>query len=604
MAKANAVAEVGQWSADESPVVVEYSHPVLEQIRAAAVAGYCRFPRGGMEVGGILFGNAEGNRVRILAAREVECEHASGPSYVLSAKDHYRLQGVIDASRRDPELAGMTPVGWYHSHTRSEVFLSRADLEIQDRYFPGRRQIALVLRPNSLGSACAGFFVREADGSIRSERSYQEFVILPPSRVRGAMVAAVDTAEPTATAPPKAASEELEPAETALEEFEPEEFEPEALEPTETTTDEFLEEVPPRRSLLPWVWMALAIAVAAAAFGLGPRLRPTAPALRPLGLRVLDTNGQLQIVWDRASVRDQPARSATLEFVDGGERVIVPFDAGRLMEGAFTYTRRSDNVEVRLRVARPGGAQEESVRFLGAAPAPAQSPVSIEPSALPLPDLTPEPQQPEPQPPAPETAAPKRPPRNFDLAWLPKAKPSENEAALPAPPTVESAANRPIPLTGSAPALSSSALTAPPPAPAPAPAPAAALKPMYAGPTSGRILWTGDFRHGVTNTLDGHVASAGAAIGELPGVPVRIRVHPAELAGHGLTVFSTGGSTRREPPGAGNGWNPTTYVADPRRAAEVLVLESPSPQNGWKKLALRNDNRDLSVIIIDWNLVE
>ena len=211
MAKANAVAEVGQWSADESPVVVEYSHPVLEQIRAAAVAGDCRFPRGGMEVGGILFGNAEGNRVRILAAREVECEHASGPSYVLSAKDHSRLQGVIDASRRDPELAGMTPVGWYHSHTRSEVFLSRADLEIQDQYFPGRRQIALVLRPNSLGSACAGFFVREADGSIRSERSYQEFVILPPSRVRGAMVAAADTAEPTATAPPKAASEERNP---------------------------------------------------------------------------------------------------------------------------------------------------------------------------------------------------------------------------------------------------------------------------------------------------------------------------------------------------------------------------------------------------------
>lgn len=592
MVRGNAVAEVGQWSADESPVIVEYSHPVLEQIRVEAVAGYCRLPRGGIEIGGILFGNAEGNRVRILAARAVACEYASGPSYVLSAKDRATFQGAIDAGRSDPELAGLTPVGWYHSHTRSGIFLSSADLEIQDHYFPGRRQIALVLRPDPLGSTRAGFFVREANGSIRGERSYQEFVISPPARVRGAVAAPeMDTPAPAhAPAQPKAA---------------PQEFEPEALEPPDVAAGEFLEEVPSPRTLLPWVWMAVAIAVAVAAFGLGPRLRAPAPALRPLGLRVFDANGQLQIVWDRSSVRDQPARGGTLEFMDGGERVIVPLDPGRLAEGGFAYTRRSDNVEVRLRVVRLGGAQEESVRFLGAAPRLTPPPAPIEQTALPLPDLEPEPQRPEPRRPEPAAAASKRPPRNFDLAWLPKAKHSRNEEALPAPPVVESAANRAIPLTASAPAVSAGNLAAPPPAPpAAAPAPAVKPKPLYAGPTSGRILWTGDFRRGVTTSLDGHLVSTGAAIGELPGLPVRIRVHPAELAGHGLMVFSAGGSTRREAPGAGNGWNSTTYVVDPRRAAELLVLESPSAQNGWKKLAVRNDHRDLSVIIVDWNLVE
>ena len=34
--------------------------------------------------------------------------------------------------------------GWYHSHTRSEVLLSLQDCEAHDRYFPGRRQVALV----------------------------------------------------------------------------------------------------------------------------------------------------------------------------------------------------------------------------------------------------------------------------------------------------------------------------------------------------------------------------------------------------------------------------------------------------------------------------
>ena len=36
-------------------------------------------------------------------------------------------------------------MGWYHSHTRSEIFLSDADLEIHNRYFPEPWQVALVL---------------------------------------------------------------------------------------------------------------------------------------------------------------------------------------------------------------------------------------------------------------------------------------------------------------------------------------------------------------------------------------------------------------------------------------------------------------------------
>jgi hypothetical protein len=87
-------------------------------------------------------------------------------------------------------------------------------------------------------------------------------------------------------------------------------------------------------------------------------------------------------------------------------------------------------------------------------------------------------------------------------------------------------------------------------------------------------------------------------------VPVRVRAYPAQLSTRGLTVFTMGGQDRRERAGPQNGWNATAYMTDPRRAGELLVLEVPSAQNSWKKLTLRNDSRDLSVIIIDWTLLE
>jgi hypothetical protein len=46
---------------------VEYWASVLDEIRAAAVAGYCQFPRGGVEIGGILFGRLESGATRIVA---------------------------------------------------------------------------------------------------------------------------------------------------------------------------------------------------------------------------------------------------------------------------------------------------------------------------------------------------------------------------------------------------------------------------------------------------------------------------------------------------------------------------------------------------------
>ena len=67
-------------------------------------------------------------------------------------------------------------MGWYHSHTRSEIFLSDADLKIHQAYFPESWQVALVMKPHTLQPARIGFFFREADGSVHASASYREEV--------------------------------------------------------------------------------------------------------------------------------------------------------------------------------------------------------------------------------------------------------------------------------------------------------------------------------------------------------------------------------------------------------------------------------------------
>ena len=65
-------------------------------------------------------------------------------------------------------LHNSTLAGWYHSHTRSGIFLSEADLELHRRFFRENWQVALVFRPSLNTATRAGFFFQESDGTIRA----------------------------------------------------------------------------------------------------------------------------------------------------------------------------------------------------------------------------------------------------------------------------------------------------------------------------------------------------------------------------------------------------------------------------------------------------
>src|ERR1035437_5833107 len=166
---------VGAWRAPECPYTIDYSARVLDDIRLAVVDAFFSLPRGGAEIGGILLGKFLNGKISILDHEALDCEHAMGPSFNLSPRDQSRLAEMV--AKAQEGAGGMRPVGWYHSHTRSEIFLSDADQDIHKRFFPEPWQIALVLKPHIFDPTRGGFFFREADGSIRGSASYQEFVL-------------------------------------------------------------------------------------------------------------------------------------------------------------------------------------------------------------------------------------------------------------------------------------------------------------------------------------------------------------------------------------------------------------------------------------------
>jgi len=303
------------WSVPECPFPIESSAAVLDEIRIAAVDAFLSLPHGGAEIGGVLWGTHNKAGVRILAAHPLECEHALGPTFTLSDNDHTRLRELLAEGCRDLRAQGLEPVGWYHSHTRSEIFLSAQDVEIHNRYFPGAWQVALVVRPHLMQPVRAGFFFRGPGGAVHADASYGEFVLEPLK---------------------EAAEEPLIPAS------------------------------PPRRSWRWLWWLAIPLMMALSAALFPARNHSGAPFV---SLIAYDLDGQLQIQWDRAAVPMRSGEAGTLEIADGASATVIAIDGRRLRRGTVSYSRENARVDVHFTLAQPGiGKFEEWTTFVGHPP--------------------------------------------------------------------------------------------------------------------------------------------------------------------------------------------------------------------------------------------
>jgi hypothetical protein len=360
----------GSWVVPESPVDVEYSLLVIEEIRQVVAEGFQRLSRGGMEVGGVLYGTREGRTLRIQGMRPIACEHARGPTFHLSEKDLAGLTAQLEHDREDPRLEGQEVLGWFLSHTRSEINLQASDLKTYQEYFPEPWQVTLVIRPGRSGAMRAGFFVREPDSSVKTEKSYLDFNF--PDRLGFLDRPPGERRERRGMPPPPrydAPSVQDEAPSSSVPSYDGPTFGQPQLQnfpPSQFGEAEF----GAQQKKLPWGIIAVVVLVLIAGV-LGFRyytgMQNVAPD--PLGLAVLERDNQLQIQWNRTSQSLAGARRASLEITDGTDKRSITLTAQDLAKGSFTYARTSGDVQVRLLVDKASGEHaEEASRFLGAAP--------------------------------------------------------------------------------------------------------------------------------------------------------------------------------------------------------------------------------------------
>jgi len=365
----------GSWTVAESPVTLEYSLVVIEEIRHEVAEGFQRLSRGGIEVGGVLYGTRDGRTVRVLALRPIACEHARGPAFLLSDKDRQALNAQLLRDAEDPQLEGLISVGWFLSHTRSEIALTESDLELYSIFFPAPWQATLVIRPGRGGSMRAGFFVREADGTVKSERSYLEFNF--PDRLAGVLASPerAPRERPGRRIPTYYRADEgavvaaqRDPAQREQAMFGPAAggASPRDSELGLLAGPQLLAPTPPRRKW-PWLVVWAAVIVILAAMGLRYWMQTSLP--EPISLSVIEHDGQLQIHWNSSS---RPVRSAVrgaLEIADGGDSRTIELTRDALAGGNMTAVRKSGDVEIRLTVENAEGVRsQEASRYLGPPP--------------------------------------------------------------------------------------------------------------------------------------------------------------------------------------------------------------------------------------------
>ena len=326
---------------------VEYSRTLLEEIRRLGVAGVLAFGRGGVEIGGVLYGLREGSRLAIHAFAECPCEHARGPAFLLSPAERETFTNLAEAP------AGLETLGWYRSHTRGGLELDANDGELFDRFPTGRTTIGLVVKPARWGTSTAAFYWRGAGGEI-VPHAVHEF----KTEASGC---SLDEASLSGPEPGDGIAQSERQAAPALL---PDPPEPRAA--------------PARRGLTGTIGVGAALMAAGALAAYYLSLPPGGLDLQAYAV----APGQVRISWNHRSRSALQAKSAVLSIRDGDAATAIPLDADQLRQSSVTYIQKTSRIQVDLRIEprRPGGdAAEESIQFLGSSgPAAPTAEVSVE----------------------------------------------------------------------------------------------------------------------------------------------------------------------------------------------------------------------------------
>ena len=365
------------WEVPGKPVRVEIDFAVVDRLEAEVLDGFGALPRRGLEIGGILLGSAgagDGLTAKIEDFEPVPSKHENGPSYVISGEYRERFEEALERWQPQPGRR-MCAVGFYRSHTREDLSLSREDLELLSTYFPDGPGIALVIKPFATRAPLAGFFFRE-EGTIRSESSYHEFPFrrrelgggdaeaqLPYEKL--ASEAGNADAETLAEDPVAGTILGLSSSTPPGGEHLDSNGEPDKRQPSART-----------RSLRlrgGWVWVPLSFIFLLLGTVLGfqvalsvrsqitstPRQDPYA-----LSLTASASADSVHLRWDRQSPAIRKAQRGVLVISENGTEKRVDLDVGHLRNGSVIYRRASEDVGFRLEVfTKENVSVSETIQF-------------------------------------------------------------------------------------------------------------------------------------------------------------------------------------------------------------------------------------------------
>lgn len=342
---------------------VEFPRIVLQQLLTFAEDGLRRLSRGGIELGGVLFGRRTGNTIQVHAWREIPCQHTRGPAFLLSNEDRQTLAALLENAQRDPALQVLEPVGWFVSHTRQGLVLSDGDQEMAREFFPEPQHVGIIFHPKKGKPTEGALFVRDEAGVLGVEHSRRTFdsrefppVILPEigqpdpaprekTRQPRSVHAGIDVkTKPNPAAPPRT------PAPASEEES-------------------FWRRIPG------WAYASIGVLLCGAlVLAIPTRRGPEESTGEALQLRLHDAKGQLRIEWDKNSRTILGADGATLHVTDGRSLSPVELDRDTAQRGFITYGRLSEDVTVRMVVKRKNETPyQELARFVGS-PIPKEVP--------------------------------------------------------------------------------------------------------------------------------------------------------------------------------------------------------------------------------------
>jgi hypothetical protein len=174
----------GSWNHPATLYQVRYSLSCFREIEFHVSEGFRRIPYGGIEHGGLLFGTRENQTIRVEVFRPIECEHAAGPSFSLSEKDKAGIREQFSSVDTQPELAGLTPLGVFISHSRHELRVSAEEKDLLTSLFSEPWQCLLIVKPAKFKPAQFAFVFRDTPEISGTALETGAFVLplAPPSK--------------------------------------------------------------------------------------------------------------------------------------------------------------------------------------------------------------------------------------------------------------------------------------------------------------------------------------------------------------------------------------------------------------------------------------